>query len=285
MAERATSPHDIAGRIAGFERWHYRFELDGHVTPIADPTRVNRHRQRKRYFFDPMVGLFDGSLAGKRVLDLGCNAGFWSLAAIEAGAGFVLGIDGRQMHVDQANLVFEIKKVEPARYRFEAANVYDFDLARFGPFDIVLNLGLMYHISKHVELMEKIADVNDDLMVVDTGLARIPGSYLKIRYENVESPRNAVDYELVMSPTQKAVHDIAGQFGYRVVTLKPEFTDWTGSREYRYGRRRAFLCAKQTDLGGLRAPTEPVRSRPQLQDLSWAAQKYAGRARKRLLGR
>jgi ribosomal protein L11 methylase PrmA len=41
------------------------------------------------------------------VLDLGCNAGFWSLAAIDAGADLVVGIDGRQMHIDQANLVFE----------------------------------------------------------------------------------------------------------------------------------------------------------------------------------
>ncbi len=282
MSDRLMTREEIRSKIAGFDRWHYEFDLGGEKTPIADPTRVNRHRQRKRYFFEPMVHLFGGSLAGKRVLDLGCNAGYWSLSAIEAGAESVLGVDGRQMHIDQANLVFGVKGIDPDRYNFEVANIYDFDFARFGPFDIVLNLGLMYHISKHVELMEKISEVNSDFMVVDTGLARVPGSYLKVRYENVESPRNAVDYELVMSPTQKAVHDIAGQFGYSVVTLKPEFTDWTGSREYRYGRRRAFFCAKETDLSNLRVPTEPVRTRIQWQDVSWAAQKYATLGRKKI---
>lgn len=271
------SADEIRRRIDSFDRWHYQFDLAGQKTPIADPTRVNRHLQRKRYFFEPIVSLFGGSLAGKRVLDLGCNAGYWSLGAIEAGCEFVLGIDGRQMHVDQANLVFEVKGVDPQRYSFREGNLFEVDFQEFGNFDIVLNLGLMYHISKHVELVEKISEANDDLMVIDTSLARVPGSYMKIRHENVESPRNAVDYELVMSPTQKAVLDITGQFGYKTVTLKPEFGDWTGSREYRYARRRAFLCAKKTDLSKLTAPTEPVRTRIQLSDVAWIAQKYTSR--------
>ena len=94
-------------RVASFPRWHYEFDLGGVRTPILDRAHVNRHAQRRAYFFAPLTRLCGGSLAGKRVLDLGCNAGFWSLAAIDAGADLVVGIDGRQMHIDQANLVFE----------------------------------------------------------------------------------------------------------------------------------------------------------------------------------
>ena len=39
------------------------------------------------------MGACDGSLKGLRVLGLGCNAGWWSLKAIEAGCDFVAGID------------------------------------------------------------------------------------------------------------------------------------------------------------------------------------------------
>ena len=63
------------------------------------------------------------------MLDLGCNAGFWSLAAIEAGAEFVLGVDARQSYLDQAALVFEAKGIDPSRYRFERANVFEVALA------------------------------------------------------------------------------------------------------------------------------------------------------------
>jgi len=59
---------------------------------------------------EPLSELYGGSLKGKRVLDLGCNAGFWSLDALERGADFVLGLDGRRMHIDQANFVFEVKE-------------------------------------------------------------------------------------------------------------------------------------------------------------------------------
>jgi 2-polyprenyl-3-methyl-5-hydroxy-6-metoxy-1,4-benzoquinol methylase len=100
------SEHDrLRERIADFPRWHYEFDLGGVRTPIAHRTYVNRHAQRREYFFIPLIRLCGGSPAGKRVLDLGCNAGFWSLAAVEAGAEAVVGIDGRQMHIDQANLV------------------------------------------------------------------------------------------------------------------------------------------------------------------------------------
>ncbi|MGH2699183.1 MAG: DUF1698 domain-containing protein, partial [Actinomycetota bacterium] len=56
--------------------------------------------------------LCGGSLRGKRVLDLGCNAGFWSLEALDRGADFVLGIDGRDMHIEQAEFVFEVKEID-----------------------------------------------------------------------------------------------------------------------------------------------------------------------------
>src|SRR5438067_2455320 len=97
------------------------------IAPRAQTLRIGR---------GAFIGVNGGSLAGRRVLDLGCNAGYWSLAAIEAGADFVLGIDGRQMHIDQANLVFEARGVDPARYSFQTANIFDHDFG--GEFHIVL---------------------------------------------------------------------------------------------------------------------------------------------------
>lgn len=247
---------EIRRKIASFPTWHYQLDLKGNLTPIHKEDRVNRHRQRKAYFFDPLVDLFGGSLAGKRVLDLGCNAGFWSLCAAEAGCDYVLGLDGRQMHVDQANLVFEVNEVEENRYDFVAANLFDVDLSSFGAFDIVLCLGLMYHISKPVDLMERIAQVNSDVLLIDTTLSTVPGSYLEIKHDRLDRVRHAVDYELVMHPTWEAVHDLARQFGYSTAALEPRFGDYEGAQDYRNGRRRAFLCAKQTDVSRVPAAVE-----------------------------
>jgi len=164
---------EIREKIDSFDQWHYQFDLDGELTPaVRGEKSVHRHAQRKKHFFDPLVALLGGSLEGKRVLDLGCNAGFWSLHAIEAGCDFVLGIDGRQMHVDQANFVFETKGIDPRRYRFERHNLFDLDFSGLGRFDIVLCLGLLYHVNKPIELFEKIAMVNSDLLLIDTRAER-----------------------------------------------------------------------------------------------------------------
>ena len=277
---RAMDERDrLRERVASFPRWHYEFDLGGVRTPISDPEHVNRHIQRRNYFFPSLIRLAGGSLAGKRVLDLGCNAGFWSLAAIEAGADFVLGVDGRQMHIDQANLVFDVKRVESTRYRFELADVFELELGQ-EPFDIVLCLGLLYHVSRPFELMERIARWNDDLLVIDTTLDTRAGSYFRLHQQDVDDPRHAVDRPVALVPTGPAVVSLVEQFGYRAVALRPRFTDWTGAMGYRKGQRRAFVCAKRTPLDDL--DTEAVGASVGATSFSASAQRGSGALGRRM---
>lgn len=226
---------------------------------------------RKEYFFEPLVELLGGSLEGERVLDLACNAGFWSLCCVEAGCDYVLGIDYQQMHIEQANFVFEVKEVDKSRYDFLASDFFATDLTRFGTFDVVLCPGLMYHITKPMELMEKISAVNSDLLMIDTRLTDLPGSAISVRKGGTK-----------MHPTREAVRDLAQQCGYSVCVLKPHFGTPGGVEhpkakrlgDYRWPNRRgrrAFMCAKRTDLGRLSVETEPIelpkpqRQKPRLQ--------------------
>lgn len=246
----------IRQKVASFPRWHYQFDLGGVLTPIYRQAWTVRHQERKRYFFDPLVELAGGSLKGKRVLDLGCNAGFWSLSAIEAGADFVLGVDGRQMHVDQSNFVFEVKGIAKSRYEFVVSNFFEIDLATYGMFDVVLCLGILYHVAKPMRLIELIAKANTDLLVIDTGIIRMPGAFLRYRREAMTDPRATMEYEIVSSPTKEALRDMVMNFGYKAVVLKPQFSDYRGSKRYAIGARRAFMCAKRTSLAKLNVPTE-----------------------------
>lgn len=199
---------------------------------------ADRHQWRKEYFFDPLVELLGGSLEGKRVLDLACNQGFWSLCAIEAGCDYVLGIEGRQRHIDQANFVFEVKGIEKSRYDFMVSNLFTVDMSRFGNFDVVLCPGLMYHISRHMELMEKISEVNSDVLLIDTTLASgLPGSAMRIKHEPTEKPGASVDYELVMTPTLEAMRDLVQQFDYEARVLEPHFRDRNGVEDWEGSRR------------------------------------------------
>jgi hypothetical protein len=250
---------ELEDRIAAFPRWHYRFEFDGGVcTPTPDPTVANRHEQRRRYFFDPLVELCGGTLSGRRVLDLGCNAGLFSLLSLEAGADFVLGIDGRDTYIEQAQLVLEAKGVDPARYRLEVANVFEWEPA--GAFDIVLCLGLLDHVCKPVELFELMSRTGAQTLVIDTEISRSRASQFEV--SSLYDPKAVIDYPLVLIPTRQAVLELADQFGYTAVALAHKMTDYAGLIDYRDQRRLAFLCSTSPSLAA-RVP----ESRPTL--LPW----------------
>lgn len=250
--EMILKDEEIVRRINSFPYWQYQFNLKGHLTPISHWAHwVNRQLKRRKYILDPVVKLCDGSLKGKRVLDLGCNSGFWSLCAIQEGADFVLGIDARKMFVEQANFVFKVNEVDRSRYNFIAKNLFNIDFREFGIFDIVLCLGLLYHVYKPMSLLEKIAEVNDDILVIDTVLSMTRGSYMEVLFDR-ESWDSYVERKLVMRPTKQVVFNIVKEFGYSSVMLRPRFTDWLGLNDYRVGRR-AFLCTKKMDLSKLPA--------------------------------
>lgn len=268
--------NELQDRIAAFPIWNYQFEFEGGVkTPIADWQRVNRQEQRHSYFFKALLSLTGGSLEGKRVLDLGCSSGLWALHAIEAGADFVLGIDGNETSIEQAELVFEAKGVEESRYRFVKANIFEHDLEQ--RFDVVLCLGLLGVVSKPVALFELMTRAGAQLIVLDTGLSRAPTKLFEV--DRLIEPRNAVDYDMVLVPTRQAVLELAGQFGFQTVPLAQNMTDYTSMEDYRSGERLAFICSKGVSLSSLEAE-------PRAPGNAWLASidRNARRARQRLRG-
>jgi SAM-dependent methyltransferase len=239
---------ELEDRIAAFASWHYRFEFDGGVsTPTPDKAFVNRHEQRRRYFFDPLVELYGGSLSATRVLDLGCNAGWFSLLALEAGAEHVLGIDGRESCIEQAELVFAAKGVERSRYRFEHANVFAWEPGE--SFDIALCLGLLDHVCKPVELFALMARAQAETIVIDTEISRARSSVFEV--STLYDPQSVIDHRLVFIPSRQAVLELAHEFGYTAVALAPNISDYAGMADYRDQRRLAFLCTRSGSLDGV----------------------------------
>ena len=259
-------PHPLQDRIDAFPRWQYRFEFEGGVrTPVAYEGQANRHAERRRYFFDALLRVVGGSLAGKRVLDLGCNAGFWSLQAVEAGADFVLGVDARAEWIEQAELVFEAKGVGRERFRFAVSNVFDgpgsFVAEGEGPFDVVLCLGLLDVTARPLELFELMSGLGAELIVIETGISRMGPALFEVG--SLSEPANAVDGQLTLLPSRRAVVELAREVGYESVALAHEMLDYTGLEDYRRGQRMAFLCARdRAALRGLTAAPEPALALP-----------------------
>jgi SAM-dependent methyltransferase len=241
--------------IAAFPRWNYRFEFDDGVsTPVGDRATVNRTEQRRAYFFERLLQAAGGSLRGRRVLDLGCGAGFWTLAALQAGADFVLGVDREPEYVEQAELVLAAKDIDPARYRLQTA---DFLVDRpEGEFDTVLCLGVLDHADRPVELFELMAGAGADVIAIDTAVSRARSSLFELSH--LYRTRDVSGDGMVLIPSRSAVADLARRHGFQTVTLALNVTDFAGMDDYRRERRRAFICSRSLDLAGL--PAEQASS-------------------------
>jgi tRNA (mo5U34)-methyltransferase len=81
-------------------------------------------------------------LAGRTVLDVGCNAGFYSLEMKRRGAARVVGIDSDDFYLAQARFAAEASGME-----IELRNLSVYDVARLGErFDVVVFMGVLYHL-------------------------------------------------------------------------------------------------------------------------------------------
>ena len=81
-------------------------------------------------------------LRGRSVLDVGCNAGFFSIQMKQRGADRVVAIDSDERYLAQARFAAEVSGVQ---VEFRCLSVYDVAALR-ERFDVVLFMGVLYHL-------------------------------------------------------------------------------------------------------------------------------------------
>ncbi|CAG9933558.1 DUF1698 domain-containing protein [Candidatus Nitrotoga arctica] len=93
-------------------------------------------------------------LAGSRVLDIGCNAGYDTFLMRSLGAIEAVGLESYGFYHQACfiNVVYDIPRVSFMNLGWE-----DLDLRYFGGFDFVSCQGLIYHVKEPMLLIEKLA--------------------------------------------------------------------------------------------------------------------------------
>jgi tRNA (mo5U34)-methyltransferase len=147
----------IRERAEALGAWFHNIDLDG--VPTAPDHFLNDYPNVKWRRFEHAI---PKDLTGRTVLDIGCNAGFYSIEMKRRGADRVLGIDFDERYLDQARFAAEVKGQD---IEFRQMSVYD--VAELGErFDIVLFMGVLYHLRHPLLALDLIHDhVADDLMV------------------------------------------------------------------------------------------------------------------------
>jgi tRNA (mo5U34)-methyltransferase len=187
--------------VAAYPEWYHSIELaPGIVTPGRAPLEVWQRTLRELHLPE---------LCGKSVLDIGAYDGFFSFAAEKLGAARVVALDEPVWATDMAAYLTEWREARergttlpspresrhwrpnelPGRGPFDAVhelfdskvkpvvgNFMTMDLASLGRFDVVLFLGILYHMEDPLPAMRRVAALLN------------PGGFLGIETEAVEIP-------------------------------------------------------------------------------------------------
>jgi tRNA (mo5U34)-methyltransferase len=139
-AARAVQPDTdkLQERIDSLGPWFHNIDLGGVWT--APGHFLGDYPGEKFRRFAPHL---PADLSGKTVLDIGCNAGFYSMEMKRRGAERVLGIDSDDRYLAQAALAAETLGYDGLEFR--NLSVYDVGALK-ERFDLVIFMGVLYHL-------------------------------------------------------------------------------------------------------------------------------------------
>jgi tRNA (mo5U34)-methyltransferase len=243
-----SQPSPLAERVAAIPMWWHSIDLgDGLVTPGRKPVDLEAELGALRL----------PDLRGKTVLDVGAWDGFYSFAAERLGARRVVALDHFVWSIDREAL--EAHRAErrrrglpvehpegvpgvwrpdtvPGKRGFDLARealgsrvepvVADFmhvEPAELGTFDVVLFLGVLYHLRHPLAALERLAALTGELAVIETEAAVFPRARNRALCEFVEHEHKG-DPTNWWLPNERALAALCRSAGFadvRVLTRAP----------------------------------------------------------------
>lgn len=164
---------DDRERRALERRWFYPFRLpSGRFVPTYGEGELDAiHLTRTRMLDAAIDREFDAGFANLSAIDLACHQGWFAAHLAQRGFGSVLGVDARSEHVADARLIGDLFGLD--RLRIERHDVMALDAAALGAHDLVLCLGLIYHMENPVGALRIARALCRRLCLIETQI--VPG--------------------------------------------------------------------------------------------------------------
>lgn len=203
------STADLRARAEAI-RWYHTIDLGGGVITRGvddSPLRLARVQLPE-------------SLRGKTVLDIGAWDGFFSFECERRGAARVVAADHFSWHGTgwgtKAGFTLAREALD-SRVEDLDIDVMDLSPERIGTFDVVLFLGVLYHLRHPFLALERVASVTGDYLIVETvvdlvGIRRPAMAFYPGRELN-NDPTNW------WGPNVPAVKGMLESLGFREVTI------------------------------------------------------------------
>jgi tRNA (mo5U34)-methyltransferase len=147
------SPADIRSLVDAVPHWHHVMQFPHGVSSPGsyDPRQLFSQLELP-------------DLRGKKVLDVGTRDGFFAFELERRGAE-VLAVDYADLDLTGFATA---KRIYGSRVEYLQANIYDLDPERIGTFDVVLFLGLLYHLRHPLLALDRLRSLCRELLIVES---------------------------------------------------------------------------------------------------------------------
>ncbi len=148
--------------------WFYPFRLpSGRVTPTYDGGRLDAVHATRLAMIESALGpAFGTDLRDLSAIDLACHQGYFALELAARGLSRVVGVDARAQHVEDATLMAKVLGHD--NFSARVSDVHALSADELGRFDIVLMLGLIYHLENPVGAIRLAQALTGRVCVIET---------------------------------------------------------------------------------------------------------------------
>jgi len=231
---------DLRTRVEAM-RWHHKIDLPGGV---VTPGLANRL---------PVLEASLPDLTGRSVLDIGAWDGYYSFLAERRGASRVVALDHYVWGVDMparnvywaecrargelpdhgrdetefwrddlpGRRPFELARdVLQSRVEAEVGDFMTVDLAALGSFDVVLYLGVLYHMPEPLTALQRLHRITRSVAVIETEAIVVPDHSGAPLLSFFAGDELGADYGNWYVPTETALHAMCRAAGFARVETK-----------------------------------------------------------------
>ena len=214
-----------------------------HSLPLPDGNRVNGNNPDKDLqlkMWGAMQIPDDGGLAGKKVLDIGANDGFFTVAAAMAGASKVTAID-KDWSTWPVNIDYSTRtwRVDP-----EIVSG-DFQCHPFSDvYDVIFLLGVLYHLENLPACMRRLRSLLGEggVVYVETQMSQIQSPLPVFEYASDIYPTVAIQDKKNLAlvgisnqlfPNEPAIRNLAHSYDFDCASLSGPSNVYTQENPYR----------------------------------------------------
>jgi SAM-dependent methyltransferase len=233
---------DIINRInalGSIQKWNHSIELaPGVLTTPPNRTSAGKNLVKWEVMRDFLENFNCGK---KRILDVGCNDGFFSMKLAESGAD-VTALEVNGSRIEKARFVFDVKGIS-SRINLVERNIYEVTKDELGYFDLILCTGFIHRIPDPYSLLEKLSKMSSTILVEFKAFQEFAYDRPYLVFDGKRSDPNDPYSTCYFIPSVKAVVKMLEYIGLENFAVLSKPTD-----------RRVMLVSSKNDIPGIRNP-------------------------------